>query len=482
MKRAGYVLLFLWLVFGFVLVLQRKQPELDRVYAGKTTITEAGQEEDGDGTAGNQQEAGQTDEKEDAGEKEEESKQEEDDQKESDEEQEETGQEESEEKDSASSGLTTQERIKLQQEIKQATEEKEQLEKEQQDLSRILKNLRKEKKTISGFIEALDSEMVRVQDEMDTLSLQIADSSERLSILETELALEEEREKSQYEIMKRRIKYMYEKGNSSYFTILFQSGSFTDFFNRAEYMKQITSYDSHMLANYMEVRQQTEETRGMVKAELSNQESMMQEKEIQQDEIEQMLQEKTRQMDKYKKLLKKTRNSQEEKENELQKQEDEIEALFAKQREKEGTGAITIPASGKLKGKYNLRWPLMVAGRISSEFGYRNSPTAGASTYHRGVDIAVPTGSYILAAQDGTVQLATYQSAAGNYVCISHGDGLYTYYMHCSKLLVSAGEKVKQGQVIAYSGSTGVSTGPHLHFGVNVGGEYIDPLTVVSPN
>ena len=119
---------------------------------------------------------------------------------------------------------------------------------------------------------------------------------------------------------------------------------------------------------------------------------------------------------------------------------------------------------------------MAVKGRISSRFGKRKAPTAGASTYHKGVDIAAAQGTPIYAAKSGTVTISTYSSSAGNYVMINHGNGLYTAYMHASKLYVKVGDKVSQGQTIAAVGSTGYSTGPHLHFSVIINGNYVDPL------
>lgn len=87
-----------------------------------------------------------------------------------------------------------------------------------------------------------------------------------------------------------------------------------------------------------------------------------------------------------------------------------------------------------------------MSGRITSYFGYRTSPTAGASSNHKGIDISVPVGSTVVAAKAGTVVTAAYSASAGNYIAISHGDGVYTYYMHCSSLAVSSGAKVSQGQ------------------------------------
>lgn len=113
---------------------------------------------------------------------------------------------------------------------------------------------------------------------------------------------------------------------------------------------------------------------------------------------------------------------------------------------------------------------------ITSPFGYRNAPTQGASSYHQGVDFGASTGSPIVAAASGTVTVATYSESAGNYVTISHGNGLYTVYMHASALYVKAGQKVSAGEQIAAVGSTGYSTGPHLHFGVMQNGTYVDPM------
>ena len=97
------------------------------------------------------------------------------------------------------------------------------------------------------------------------------------------------------------------------------------------------------------------------------------------------------------------------------------------------------------------------------------------------MDIGASTGADILAAASGEVIISTYSYSAGNYIMINHGGGVYTVYMHCSQLLASVGEQVKQGQVIAKVGSTGYSTGPHLHFGVRTGGTYVNPLNYVSP-
>lgn len=114
--------------------------------------------------------------------------------------------------------------------------------------------------------------------------------------------------------------------------------------------------------------------------------------------------------------------------------------------------------------------------RISSTFGYRTAPLRGASTNHKGTDFAAPTGTPIYAAAGGTVTSARYSGKAGNMIVINHGNGLQTYYMHCSRIFVSAGTKVSKGQNIGAVGTTGNSTGPHLHFQVMSGGRPVNPM------
>jgi murein DD-endopeptidase MepM/ murein hydrolase activator NlpD len=120
--------------------------------------------------------------------------------------------------------------------------------------------------------------------------------------------------------------------------------------------------------------------------------------------------------------------------------------------------------------------------RISSYFGYRANPFSGkGQEYHSGIDIPAPQGTKIVAAYDGQVAWSNYSGSAGNWVGIDHGNGIYTVYMHMSKRSVQEGQMVKKGDVLGLVGSTGRSTGNHLHFAVRKNGEYVDPQKWVSP-
>ena len=145
-------------------------------------------------------------------------------------------------------------------------------------------------------------------------------------------------------------------------------------------------------------------------------------------------------------------------------------------------GAESVTESGKTvenndeENEDAMKWPTD-GTTISSEYGPRNSPTAGASSNHKGVDISVPEGTNVYACEDGKVTIATNSKSAGNYIAIDHGNGYVSKYMHNSQLKVKVGDKVKRGDVIALSGNTGISTGAHLHFQIECDGKPVDPMT-----
>ena len=202
--------------------------------------------------------------------------------------------------------------------------------------------------------------------------------------------------------------------------------------------------------------------------------------------VEQLLSAKSAELQKYENQITVAQDQISEYEKDLKAQEDKIRQMEAEIKRKEEEAKKAAEAAGKQYntpsiGNIKFIWPCPASKRITSSFGGRSSPTEGASSNHQGMDIGAPTGTDIVAAAAGEVTISTYSYSAGNYLMINHGGGVYTVYMHCSQLLVSAGETVSQGQVIAKVGSTGVSTGPHLHFGIRVNGSYVDPAGYVSP-
>ena len=378
-----------------------------------------------------------------------------------------------------------------------------------------------------AYIRELDMQLLQLADELDQLETDIAAKQAEVDETTAHLAEAEQTEREQYEAMKLRIQYMYEKGDSSYLDMLLSSGSMSELLNRAEYIQEISVYDRDMLEKYKAIVADIAATKAKLEEELQQLEDLKTQTEAKQQSVLMLVDEKNKELANlnsqletqaelragYEADLAETNARIAQMEEEIRKAEEEArrraeeearrkaeeearrkaeEAARAREGAGEASGqAVDAPkdtekkssssSSSGSKATGSLSWPLPASDYVTSGFGHRESPTAGASSNHQGIDIGASTGSSITAADGGTVITASYSSSAGNYVVISHGNGLSTVYMHCSKLLVSVGDTVSKGQTIAKVGSTGYSTGPHLHFGVRKNGSYVDPTDYVSP-
>lgn len=279
---------------------------------------------------------------------------------------------------------------------------------------------------------------------------------------------------------------MYERGETSFLDLLFESADMSQLLNRAEYIEAVSVYDRKMLETYAQARQLVKEQGEALQAEQEELLAMQDSLEAKKASVETLLQEKQKQLASYESQISTAQGQLDAYEADLKAQEAKIKQIEDEIKRKEEEAKKAAAAAGKTYntvsiGNIKFIWPCPSSGRITSGFGGRSSPTEGASTNHKGIDIGASTGSSIVAAAAGEVIISTYSYSAGNYIMINHGGGVYTVYMHCSELLVSAGTTVSQGQTIAKVGSTGYSTGPHLHFGVRVNGSYVNPSSYVSP-
>lgn len=356
-------------------------------------------------------------------------------------------------------------------ELGEAEEERKRLEERRDEVQEELASLELEKNNVMESIEKMDKKMNKVDEKLQEIKENLEIVTEELEVVTGELEVAEEQEVSQYETMKKRIKYMYENGSNGYLDLIFSGSSISDVLNRMEYVNKITAYDNQMLEGYKETRLSVLKKKNEVSEKKNQFEVLQEEVELEQDTLKKIIKKKEDEIKKYNDSISTTSEEVKNFEEEIQKKEAEIEALLIEQAKKsDNNTAIPVGISGS-----GFCWPLAVKGTITSHFGKRKAPTAGASTYHKGLDIAAPMGVSILAAKGGTVVTSTYSSSAGNYIMINHGDGLNTVYMHASKRVVKVGDTVSQGQKIAEVGSTGYSTGPHLHFGVIVKGNYVNP-------
>lgn len=330
-----------------------------------------------------------------------------------------------------------------------------------------------EKNDIQGYINSLDGQINILSNEILDFESKIEEKS--ASIEETKISLEQAKEtcEQQYEAMKLRIRYMYENGKASVFEMIVGARSMAEMLKQATFMEAVYTYDRNMLDEYTEIKDEIAMRETVLEAELSSLKLMQEELKVHREKMDNIINQKKGELSVKVSEIDDALVNQKEYKEQLEQQEkllDEIENEIAKM-------ANPDQYKGTITG---FMWPCPGYTRISSYFGPRPQPVPGASTNHKGVDLAAPYGNVILAAASGTVTTSTYSNSAGNYIVIAHGNGMSTVYMHCSSLLVSVGDNVEQGDTIAKVGSTGFSSGNHLHFGVIKNGAYVDPLGYIS--
>lgn len=351
--------------------------------------------------------------------------------------------------------------------VQKAVTDAAEAEKKRQEAQNILDRLEEAKNNIEEYVTQLDQSLNNIQ-------LEIVELEENQKILEKSIIQTQEQltaakqaEQEQYDAMKIRIQMVYEAGQTRYLDVLLNATSMIDMLNKTEYVSQISFYDFNVLSQLKETKERVANLKLKLDNDLQANETLQIEVGKQKEMLETLMVEKSIQMAEYQQSI----QGQEEEVEKYTRAKEEAEAIIA---------SAEITASRSYTSTYTggeFLWPVPGYNQITSYFGGRNAPIAGASSYHKGIDIACDSGASVVAAASGTVIVATYNYAEGNYVCIDHGGGVVTLYMHNSSLLVSVGDSVSAGDAIALAGSTGVSTGPHCHFGVRVDGEYVDPLS-----
>ena len=363
--------------------------------------------------------------------------------------------------------------------INAAEEEKKALENSLKELENKKAQLEKEKSNLSNYVKQLDSQLSEIELQIAELGVQILDKEAEIAEKDIELQLAVETENAQYEAMKRRIQFMYEQGDANYLSMIFSAETFSDMLNKADYIEQLSAYDRQKLDEYVAITRYVR----LCKSELELQKQILDQQkegiELRQNEVESLIANKKTEIEKYQSNIATQQAAIDEYEEDLKFQSElisqlEAEVLAAKKEILLENG-IVVSYNGE-----KMTWPCPSYTRISSEYGWRIHPTLGVNKFHNGVDMAAPKGTDILAAFSGEVVAATYNSTMGNYVMLNHGNGYYTIYMHASKLCVTPGQIVIEGEKIAEVGSTGRSTGPHLHFGVRKSGEYVNPMSYLN--
>lgn len=361
-----------------------------------------------------------------------------------------------------------------QQEIKDAQNQKKQMQSGLTDVKAIINELEQSKKDLAAYVTQLDGNLSEIQSKIAEIKEMIAQKEVEIAQTQEELDAAVAREEAQYANMKVRIRSMYERGDNFYFEAILNAASFADMLNRVDYVEKVSASDRRMLDEFRTTREYVE----VCKAQLESEQELLEEAkrnvEAEEASMESLIAQKKADIDAYEADINNREQLVREYEAEIAAQEAEIKEMeqIARTLQKQ------LEEANGTKKKYDggmFTWPAPSYTRISDDYGERMHPTLHVKKFHNGVDMAAPGGSPILAAYNGTVVAAAYSSTMGNYIMIDHGDNLYTIYMHASKLYVSQGAEVTKGQKIAAVGTTGRSTGNHLHFGVRLNGSYVSP-------
>lgn len=389
--------------------------------------------------------------------------------------------------------------------LSEAQQEKKTLENDLQKAKELIDSLKGSKEDIQSEVEKLDKQLNEISGKVKELESQLSKKRQEIANTESALNKAKEQEKKQYRNMKKRIQFMYENGQTSYVEMLLSADSFTDFLNAVEYITQISQYDRKMLKEYQNMQVTIADTQKTLETDYASLQSLQAKVQEEKQAVAALESAKKGELNDVADDLTDAQSVAKAYEAEIQAQNEVIAQIQAAQKraaeqqaaqqqaqaaeenqgatdaagKNQNTAQNTIP-SGNGQSTGSMMWPCPSSKRVTSDYGPRTSPTNGASSNHKGIDIGAAYGADIVAADGGTVLVATYSSSGGNYVIIDHGGGLCTVYMHASSLTVSAGQTVSKGQVIAKVGSTGISTGNHLHFGVTLNGVYVSPWGYVS--
>lgn len=347
--------------------------------------------------------------------------------------------------------------------------------------------LEQQKSTAEAEKNSLNTQLNAILGEMEDAQTKLADKQTEIEKAEEALVQAKVEENTQYQSMKKRIKYMYENGNSQVIELLMESENIGEFLNKAEYISQISEYDRDMLDEFQAVVKEVEAEEAALQTEYEELEVLRDDLLVKQSNLESLLSEKNLQISDLEKqigdnaALLQDLIAQAEAERLKQEQAAAAAAAAAQQAAQQqaaqnsgnsGGGSSYVPpvidnvVSGN--GQFTNPCP---AGYVSSTFGYRDFD----SSFHKGLDLAAPEGTPTYAAADGVVLIAGWSDSAGNWIVIDHGNGFVGKYMHHSGLLVSAGQTVTKGQPIGLVGNTGNSFGAHLHFQLELNGAPVDP-------
>lgn len=376
-----------------------------------------------------------------------------------------------------------------QKEIDALQEQKEALERKGDELQATVDAMESEQKNYLNRKAVLDQKIQCTADEIGIIQQQVDLYARQIS--ETSAMLEAARttESEQFVLLRSRMRSMEESGTLSYLNVLLKANSFSDLLSKVTDISEIMHYDQNLQDEYINAREDVQQLNSQLEEAQNRQLAIQEELTLKQEQMEaqtvvayEMIAALEADIDTYGAEI----AANDEAEAALQKDIDKLMAQLAAEEaarkaaeEAARRANQPAPVSTSVSGTGSYKWPVDCY-IITSEYGYRVHPLQQTTKFHAGVDIGAQSGQAIYAADTGTVATAATNDSYGNYVLINHGGGSATLYAHMSSMAVSAGQNVTKGQVIGYVGSTGWSTGPHLHFEIRQGGSTVNPLQFFS--
>jgi len=340
------------------------------------------------------------------------------------------------------------------------------------DIKQQLNQGKKEEKDLISQINALNNKISNIESEINQITADIDTKTKEIEQAEIKLVETQEAIDTQNTSLNKRLRVMYKNGETGMLEILLGSSSISDFLSNLDMIQKI--YDNDMKILKM-IQEQYEEIE-IQKAQLENLKVQLEQQKVSQQEKQQELQKEKSSVEVLKAEVSKDNAALEKQIDQLNAEANALTALIQQQ---QNSGQASSSTTSQYTGGV-MMWPVPASHRITSPYGYRIHPILKVKKFHSGIDIGAGSGSSIIAAASGTVTMSRYYGGYGNTVMIDHGGGMVTLYAHCSKLNVSVGQKVSKGQNIALVGSTGQSTGPHLHFEVRKNGATQNPVSYVS--
>jgi murein DD-endopeptidase MepM/ murein hydrolase activator NlpD len=338
----------------------------------------------------------------------------------------------------------------------------------------LLSKKRKERSVLSSLMRqqkelaSLKRNYALVNNQLNQAEKKVDQTKQELTYLQKNIATLENNLRMRHSMLNKRLVAIYKYGPLNYLQILFSSESFGQLVSNFGSVAYFVRSDLQLLEEVKTAQLELAQQQRQVERRKVKIETEMREITVLQNKVSHEHRKVSAKVLTTKVELNKVQNDRERLERAL----DELEATS-----KRLEAQIRLSQQGnqgKILGTGQLCWP--VSGRISSPFGWRMHPILRKKKYHSGIDLAVSTGTAVKAADSGRVLVSGWQGGYGNFIALDHGKGISTCYGHNSRLLVKAGELVKKGQTIAFSGNTGLSTGPHLHFEVRVNGNPVNPL------